>query len=85
MTATTGEQRSANLVLRARNQVVNELIEAHKEEYHDRMEKACAVVGAPYERPMTPEDRARRDIKALFEKYPEVADEFLGPEEPDQG
>jgi hypothetical protein len=69
-------EKKENLVLRARNTVINDLIAAHEGEYHDRMEKACANLGIAYARPLSAEDKARNDIAALLEKYPHLRAEF---------
>jgi hypothetical protein len=66
-----------NLVLQARNAATAALIEKHQEEWDDLMEKECAARGAEWVRPLTAEQKAANDIKAILDKYPHLAVQFV--------
>jgi hypothetical protein len=68
-----------------RAMVVNEMIEAHVEEFHDRMAAKYEEFGFTYQRPITPEERkaakeraafekAKAEFEALIAEYPGLAD-----------
>lgn len=60
---------TAGVKLALRSKAVNQLIEAHADEFHDLMGKEFSEAGYLYERPMTEEEKAKAEVAALVEKY----------------
>lgn len=78
-----GDVAAQKLTIRA--QVVQALIDAHPDEFHERMALAYKAGGFEYERPMTAEEKkaakeraafekAKAEFEALVAKYPGLAD-----------
>jgi hypothetical protein len=82
---TTENARGANKALQARNAATAALIEAHQDEWNDRMASECEARGIVWNRPLTPEQRAANDIAVLLEKFPHLREQIASGEVQTQG
>lgn len=46
---------------------------AHKDEFDGLYQKECEALGVPYERRLTPRERAQATIDALREQFPDLS------------
>ncbi len=57
---------------RAYHKAVMALRAAHREQWEDLYEKACVAEGVTYERRLTPEEKAAKQIEDLLAKFPNL-------------
>ena len=70
------ERKESLLRKQAHYQAHKKLREAHSDEFDDLVEKECAALNVPYTRPLKPIEKARTQVQALFDQYPDLAAEF---------
>lgn len=59
---------AVNHRLAANNAAIARLRDAHLDEFHDLLEQECANRGIAYERPLSPKEKARKQILDLIAK-----------------